>query len=187
MVRIAVEKLRTFCASVSIVGAREDLAEFAPVVRGERGETGPAAGMEAGLKACDQPWAMFTPVDVPLVPVKLLRVWAEHAVETGERGPSGSYLMVEQRAQPTFCMVSRGVLPSWSEVLDQGERRLELVLARARIPGRYGASPVAATLYAPRATSLEMRCWFSNVNTAHDLEAAELLIASAKDDAARME
>lgn len=183
MVQIAVEKLRTFCAEVSIVGEREDLAAYAPVVGGERRDAGPAAGIEVGLRACEQAWAMFVPVDVPLVPVRLLRVWAEHVLEAGEKGPSGSYLTVEQRAHPTFCVLARASLAAWSDALDHGERRLEPLLGRARVPGRYGASPVAATVYAPRATPLQMRCWFSNVNTAQDLVDAEALIGSASDEA----
>lgn len=176
MVKIAVEKLRSFCETVSIVGEREDLAAFAPVVRGERRGMGPAAGIEAGLEACTQPSAVFVPVDVPLVPVRLLRVWVEHVLED-ERGSSGSYLMVEQRVQPTFCLLAKECLPAWSEALDQGERRLEMLLGRARVPGRYAASPVAATTYAPQATPLQMRCWFSNVNTPQELADAEAWVS----------
>ena len=44
MVKIAVEKLREFCAEVRIAGSREDLSGFAPVVMDESEEAGPAAG-----------------------------------------------------------------------------------------------------------------------------------------------
>ena len=77
MVEIAVEKLRGFCEEVTIAGNREDLAGFAPVVRESRTGVGPAAGVEAGLGAARQEWAMFLPVDVPLVPEELLRRWAQ--------------------------------------------------------------------------------------------------------------
>ena len=72
LVDIAVEKLRGLCAEVSIVGNREDLREFAPLVMEDRVECGPAAGMEAGLKASRHEWNMFVPVDVPLLPAELL-------------------------------------------------------------------------------------------------------------------
>src|ERR1700761_8141432 len=71
MVEIAVEKLRGFCSAVSIAGNREDLSSFAPVVTETRVDCGPAAGIEAGLQACTELWAMFVPVDVPLVPGEL--------------------------------------------------------------------------------------------------------------------
>ena len=40
-------------------------------------DAGPAAGIEAGLRAAKEEWVMFVPVDVPLVPGELLRRWAE--------------------------------------------------------------------------------------------------------------
>lgn len=176
MLKIAVDKLRTFCASVSIVGDREDLLAFGRVVRGERKNSGPAAGIEAALKSSRQPWAMFIPVDVPLVPAELLRQWAQQTLNVGQRGPSGSYLTVELQAHPTFCILSRQCLAAWRDALNHGERRLELLLARARVPGRYGAAPVDAAQYAPDATPHQMRRWFSNINTPEDLEGAESLL-----------
>ena len=79
LVEIAVEKLRTFCEHVSVSGNREDLARFAEVVPETRTGEGPAAGIEAGLRAAREDWAMFVPVDVPLVPAELLRRWCEEA------------------------------------------------------------------------------------------------------------
>ena len=124
MVEIAVEKLRGFCAEVSIVGNREDLVEFAPVVREERVDVGPAAGIEAGLKASRQDWAMFVPVDVPLVPGELLRRWAEEALRVGM---SVSFLGVSGK-QPAFCLLQRRRLGAFAQALDSGERRLEVLL-----------------------------------------------------------
>ena len=174
MVEIAVEKLRSFCAEVSIAGNREDLSRFAHVIEETRMDVGPAAGIEAGLKACGQAWALFVPVDVPVVPAGLLRVWAEDAIEADAKGPSGSYLLAEGRPQPAFCVLSKGTLPAWRDGLDQGERRLEMLLGRARAPGRYAAGAVEAGSYAPRATSLQMKYWFSNVNTPQELAEAEV-------------
>jgi molybdopterin-guanine dinucleotide biosynthesis protein A len=138
--------------------------------------SGPAAGIEAALKSSRQPWALFIPVDVPLVPAELLRLWAEQTLSASARGPSGSYLTVEREAQPAFCMLSRQSLPAWTDALEHGERRLELLLGRARVPGRYGAAPVDALQYAPEASPMQMRRWFSNVNTPQDLEEAESLL-----------
>ena len=71
MAEIGVEKLREFCAAVSISGNREDLSGFAPIVAEERLDAGPVAGIEAALKCCREPWAMFIPVDVPMMPTHL--------------------------------------------------------------------------------------------------------------------
>ena len=131
LVEIAVEKLRGFCAEVSIAGNREDLAAFAPVVSETRLEAGPGAGIEAGLRAAVCDWVLFTPVDVPLVPAELLRNWVE-AMLGAEREHGGkvlgplvcSCLRTGAQRQPTFCLLRRGVLPTVARQLDGGSRAL---------------------------------------------------------------
>jgi molybdopterin-guanine dinucleotide biosynthesis protein A len=171
MVEIAVEKLRGLCAEVSIAGNREDLDGFAPVVREERVECGPGAGVEAGLKACTQPWALFVPVDVPLVPAEFLRLWVEEALRVEM---SVSYLGVLGR-QPAFCLLQRERLASFSRLLDGGERRLEVLLQRAA--SNDGCSSRMyderdlhgyPDYHGPDEATLER--WFANVNTPDDLE-----------------
>jgi molybdenum cofactor guanylyltransferase len=183
MVEIAVEKLRGFCAEVGICGNREDLAAFAEVVREERVDAGPAAGIEAGLKAARQEWVMFVPVDVPLVPGELLRRWAEMVIGS-ETEPDtaflgklmGSYLYTKALRQPTFCMLRRNVLPVVSEAMDGGDRRVERI--HTAIGAEFGVASMmtldAATFAVKgEATDVEMEYWFSNVNTPQELDEAE--------------
>jgi molybdopterin-guanine dinucleotide biosynthesis protein A len=158
LVEIAVEKLRGFCVEVSIVGEREDLSLFAPVVTGERADCGPAAGIEAGLKAATGEWAMFVPVDVPLVPEELLRRWAEDVIAMGKGGLTVSYLSSEARAHPTFCMLRRDCLEDVSKILDNGERKLSKIF---EIVGNV-----------ERFDEMHDR-WFVNINTRQDLTEAE--------------
>jgi len=174
MVEIALEKLRGFCAEVSIVGNREDLRGFAPVVGEERIECGPGAGVEAGLMACTQPWALFVPVDVPLVPVEFLRLWVEEALRVGM---SVSYLGVLGK-QPAFCLLQRERLASFSRLLDGGERRLEVLLHGAAAEDGCGSRMYdERDLYGwpeyggPDEATLER--WFANVNTPEDLKEVE--------------
>jgi len=171
MVEIAVEKLRGLCAEVSIAGNRDDLIEFAPVVREERLAAGPGAGVEAGLKACTQPWALFVPVDVPLVPVEFLRLWCGEALRYGM---SVSYLGVMGK-QPAFCLLRRERLASFSQLLDGGERRLEVLLNLTASEDGYASRMYdERDLYGwpdyqgPDEATLER--WFANVNTPEDLE-----------------
>jgi molybdopterin-guanine dinucleotide biosynthesis protein A len=173
MVEIAVRKLRGFCAEVSIAGNRDDLSKYAPVVHETRVDVGPAAGVEAGLKACAQAWAMFVPVDVPLVPGELLRAWAEEALRVNM---TVSYLGIS-RKQAAFCLMRRERLASFTRMLDDGERRLEVLLKRTA-----EADDVAAKMYGaddlygypenggPDEQTLER--WFMNVNTLEDLARA---------------
>lgn len=184
LVEIAVEKLRGFCAEVSIAGNREDLSRYAPVVREERIDCGPAAGIEAGLKASKQEWAMFVPVDVPLVPGGLLRRWAERVIAANEdaeaveaMGPLvGDRLKVLGRSQPAFCILRHEVLATVSSALDRGERRLEAIFDATRWD--LGVAAVvemeAGEIWVDRRpASVELERWFLNINTPEDLVEAE--------------
>jgi molybdopterin-guanine dinucleotide biosynthesis protein A len=176
MVEIAVEKLRGFCEVVTIAGNREDLGGFAPVVRETRVDVGPAAGIEAGLRAAAQPWAMFLPVDVPLIPEELLRRWAEAVVEEGADGCGVSYLLVLGERQPAFCMLRRDYAAQVSKAIEAGERKLAEMWTGLDDDGRSGwlwACDAArfAPMEAP--TKLEIGHWFSNVNTPQELAEAE--------------
>lgn len=174
MVAIAVEKLQQFCSQVSIAGNRDDLSLFAPVLREARLDAGPGAGIEAGLKASSHAWAMFIPVDVPLVPAGLLRAWVEDVMAgSSQKRSTGSYLRAEGRPQPTFCTLMRESQSAWTEMLDQGEHRLELILDRIQAPGRNVVESVEAAQYEPRATPLLIKSWFRNVNTPEELSEAE--------------
>jgi molybdopterin-guanine dinucleotide biosynthesis protein A len=169
MVEIAVEKLRRFCAEVSIVGEREDLSALAPVVRGERVDAGPAAGVEAGLRAATREWVMFVPVDAPLAPGELLRAWMTAVIEQGKAGCRASYLLVNQRRHPVFCALRRECLAAVAAALERGERRLDDVLASAD-----GLWVCDADRFAAEANPAVLEKWFSNVNTPEELGEAEL-------------
>jgi len=163
LIEIAVEKLRTFCADVSIAGNRDDLAAYAEVVQEMRLESGPAAGVEAGLLAAKQEWVMFVPVDVPLVPAELLRRWAEDVLRKSELGLQASNLFVEVN-QPAFCMLRRKSLVKFSDGLNAGERRLSQLLRLSPL------ADGAHETYEPDGASSQ---WFMNINTPQELAEAE--------------
>jgi molybdenum cofactor guanylyltransferase len=169
MVEIAVEKLRGFCAEVSIAGNREDLAGLASVVPEVRAAVGPAAGVEAGLFAATQPWALFMPVDVPLVPAELLRRWAATVLAMDGVAASNLYY---GRNQPAFCMLRRECLGGFSEAIEAGERRLGVLLDRAS--GEFFWRCDADDLYGENGPALEVRAWwFKNINMPEELAEAE--------------
>jgi molybdopterin-guanine dinucleotide biosynthesis protein A len=130
LVEIAVEKLREFCAEVSIAGNRDDLSGFAPVVREERKDAGPGAGIEAGLMFARQEWAIFAPVDVPLVPTALLRRWASAAMVRED--VRVSYLRCGEALHPAICMLNRKCLTELRAALDSGERRVTSLMGGLR-------------------------------------------------------
>jgi molybdopterin-guanine dinucleotide biosynthesis protein A len=172
LVEIVVEKLRKFCANVSIAGNREDLWALAPVVRETRIDAGPAAGVEAGLAAAKQPWALFVPVDVPLVPADLLRRWAREGLRKGNEGFSGFYLSTG-RDQPAFCMLHRDCLPGFSAGVEAGEHRLSRLLQQATggREQRIEVNHLYEEEERPPAETIDR--WFLNVNTPEDMRSAE--------------
>lgn len=182
MVEIAVEKLRTFCSAVSIAGNREDLSRFAPVVPESRRNEGPVAGIEAGLQACTQPWALFLPVDVPLLPAQFLRQWAEAVL--ADSLCEASYLAADGREQPIFCLLRPAHLSSMSEALAGGECRVRNLLRIVAGAGAgralriWDAQDVAGALLDPEYPQLQIANWFRNVNTPDELSDAEVAVGA---------
>jgi molybdopterin-guanine dinucleotide biosynthesis protein A len=174
MVEIALEKLRSFCAEVSIAGNRDDLSGYAEVVHETRVDVGPAAGIEAGLRAAREPWVMFVPVDVPLVPAELLRRWCEEALRVNM---TVSYLHCFQ-SQPAFCLMRCERAASFTRALDEGERRVEVLVNRAAeiddyASWAYEAYELYGNSYFGESEDEILGRWFMNVNTREDLEEVE--------------
>lgn len=182
MVEIAVEKLRSFCANVSIAGNREDLAGFAPVVRETRVDVGPGAGIEAGLLACAQPWAMFLPVDAPLAPNSLLHSFAEAVLRKAETNCVASFLLVNGERQPAFCMVKRTAAVDVADALDKGERSIARLLYTVDKAdgGWLWVADVMEFVSTPSPETDQLELWFRNVNTPEELAEAEILAESGE-------
>src|SRR5450631_3928259 len=72
LIERAVRSLRSVTSTVRIVGDREDLARFAPVVADTFPASGPLGGIHAALAASSRDWNLFLPVDLPLLPAGFL-------------------------------------------------------------------------------------------------------------------
>lgn len=167
MVEIAAEKLRSCCAQVSIAGNRDDLGGFGAVVPEERVDAGPAAGIEAGLRAARQPWALFVPVDVPLVPAELLRLWAVQVLREPRVVVGHLYACGDQ---PAFCMIRSGCAEAFTAALETGERKLARLFDRLVQSGGVHRVYSVRELYGARYPGDEpLRNMFMNVNTPEDL------------------
>ncbi len=180
MVEIAVQKLRSFCAAVSIAGNRDDLGEFAPVAPEKRVDAGPLAGIEAGLIGCEQSWALFVPVDVPLVNKALLRRWAEGTLAQAEAGCGLSSLSVGEEAQPAFCMMRRGYRAAVTSCISDGERRVRTLLGIVEHSDPEAwmwmcdAEEIMQDLLHPEYPNLQVANWFRNINTPEEHLDAEI-------------
>jgi molybdopterin-guanine dinucleotide biosynthesis protein A len=171
MVEIAVGKLESFCAEVSIAGNRADLGGFGAVVPEQRVGAGPAAGIEAGLRAARQPWALFVPVDVPLIPAELLRRWAEQVLREPRVVVGHLYAF---GGQPAFCMIRSGCAEAFTAALETGERKLARLFDRLAQSGGVHRVYSVREFYAAGYPGDEpVRKMFMNVNTPEDLAQVE--------------
>ncbi len=171
MVEMAVETLQSFCAEVAIAGNRDDLGSFAPVVLEERVDAGPAAGIEAGLRMARQPWTLFVPVDVPLVPPELLCGWAEQVLREPRVVVGHLYAFGDQ---PAFCMIRSRCAEAFTAALETGERKLARLFDWLVRSGGVHRVYSARELYADRYPGDEaLREMFMNVNTPEELACAQ--------------
>lgn len=177
LIELAVEKLRSFCADVSIAGNRDDLAAYGAVVHEARQGIGPGAGLEAALLASRQPWTLLIPVDVPLFPADLLQRWVQEVVVNS--GYGGSFLIANRERQPAFALLHRSCTASVVAALDAGEQRLTNLLYAADEAAICTVHPLDVKRFARNATAMEIERWFSNLNTPQEFAEAELWAAVA--------
>jgi molybdopterin-guanine dinucleotide biosynthesis protein A len=126
MVAIAVRCARAVCAAVSIAGNRDDLGVFAPVVAENRMDAGPVAGIEAAMAVCAQPWALFLPVDTPLLPADFLLGWMSEAIT--RPGLRASYLRTGEILHPATCLIRHDQGERITARIEAGERRIVRLL-----------------------------------------------------------
>ncbi len=163
MIAIAVESLRATCEFVSIAGDRSDLATFAPVLPDLHPGEGPASGIEAGLLASASEWAMFLPVDLPLLSPAFLRRWAEAVL--ARAATRASYLAEGTDPHPALCLLHRDCASELIASIREGNLRLQSLLGS--IDGLWIAEVRAF------AGEEDPGFWFANINTPSDLARAE--------------
>jgi molybdenum cofactor guanylyltransferase len=165
----AVDRLKQVCPHVTICRNRPDLRCFAEVVPDLAGVSGPAAGVGGGLAVCREDWALFTPVDVPLVPADLLRRWARRVLDEGLQG---SILRAGGREHPVFCLLRSDLAPLYRTAAEAAGGRLTRIWQRMEQSGPGIAAVHDAEDFVDRAKALEVANWFANLNTEDDLRVA---------------
>lgn len=187
----AVEKLRQVCGEVSILGKREELEVYAPLVRDLHEGCGPLGGIEAALAHSTKAWNLFMAVDMPFLPVGFLDAWVRGVLE--KKRARVALFTVDGRPQPALCLVHREVAPFVNGAVRRGEFKLFSVLMEAakQLAGGLGADLHETLLNIPWneaaaifdeglngwAPTVVQRgashLWFANLNTPEEFAAAE--------------
>ena len=177
LVARAVDILRQAGLSASISGERDDLAAFAPVVADRVPGQGPLGGLCAALESTPARWAVFLPVDAPLLPPALVTHLLRFAQSSGAAVTISSVGGFEH----TFpAVLDRAVLPTLRAELESGRRKCFSAMKAAALMLGQTMSVIAVESPAHAGAivhpaGLKPEQWFLNVNTPEEFAAAESL------------
>ena len=175
LVEIALAVLRQAGLEAFIAGGRSSLAAFAPVIEDAEAGLGPLGGITAALEAAARRRAVFLPVDLPLLPVSLVRFMLHHAQVTGRGVTVPS---VNGFAQSFPAVVDRAALSLLRNELEAGRRGCfaGFQAACAALGEPVNVLPVEPLVQCGQVShpcALPPALWFLNVNSPTDLQRAE--------------
>ncbi len=180
LVERALGILRAAGLEASIAGARtasalQTLKAFAPVVEDAETAPGPLSGICAALASTAARWAVFLPVDLPLMPATLIEFLLDHARITGRAVTLAS---VNGFAQSFPAVLDRVVLPALERELEAGRGGCFAGFQAASAQLNQPVSIVAVEMLVQAGRiehpdGLPASRWFLNVNRPADLWRAE--------------
>jgi molybdopterin-guanine dinucleotide biosynthesis protein A len=168
LVELAVRTMHEADLPVSIAGGRAALAAYAPMIDDEIG-LGPLSGIVKALEATAARWAVFMPIDLPLLPPSLLRLLLDQA---RIRESLATLAAVNGFVQTFPVVLDRAILPSLKVELAAGRRGC--------FAGFQAAAAVETLVQAGQVehpAGLPASWWFLNVNSQDDLRRAERFTA----------
>jgi len=174
----ALRILRDAGLSASIAGAHSPLESFAPVVPDAEPDRGPLGGICDALDATKARWAVFIPVDLPLLPPSLVTYLLQKAQEPGT---AVSLASASGFTQTFPAVVDRALLPGLRRALESCQTGCYSAFQSSAAAIGKSVKIVAVEqavkdgkLAHPRALPVES--WFLNVNKPADLQSAEACI-----------
>lgn len=175
LIGYAVNLLQSAGLPVFISGARPDLASFASIVPDTEEDRGPLHGVCSALASTEAQYAVFTSVDLPLLPGSLIQTLLRYARTTKQMV---TLVSVNGFAQTFPVVLRREALPSLERELMDGKAGCFRAFERAAVD--HGQSILnlhvenlvqAGEVVHPAA--LPLGSWFLNLNTPDDLVVAE--------------
>ena len=162
----------------TIAGARSDLSAYAPVL--DDAGLGPLGGVCAALASTSAAYAVFLPVDMPLLPSPLISLLLEYARSTQSAVTVPS---VNGFAQTFPCVIQRAALPALVSELKAGNDGCFSAFraAAARLYKPFSSLPVENLVQAGQLEhpdGMPPAFWFLNINTPADLDRAHALVAT---------
>jgi molybdenum cofactor guanylyltransferase len=157
-----------------IAGARSDLSRSAPVIADDAATSGlgPLSGICTALSATDAAYAVFLPVDVPLVPRDLIVYLLRHAAITQSAVTLPS---VAGFIQTFPVVIDRAAAPALERALGSDDRNcLKAFRAAANALSKpFSALPIEVLIQAGQVSDpagLPAYAWFYNINSPPELE-----------------
>lgn len=164
-----------------IAGAQSDLSSFAPTLPDDPAQSGlgPLSGICSALAKASAPFAIFLPVDLPLLPASLIVYLLHHTTVTQS---AVTVVSVAGFIQTFPAVIDPAALTSLQASLHSDDRNcLRAFRAAADLLTKpFSVLPVELLIQAGQVSSpqdLPPGLWFLNINAPHDLSRAEALLA----------
>ncbi|QNI33920.1 molybdenum cofactor guanylyltransferase [Alloacidobacterium dinghuense] len=164
----AVDLLKMAGVEPHIVGARPDLAAYAPVIEDLHPGCGPLGGIEAALAASSSELNLFLPVDLPLLPAAFLRYLLQRAEISGADATMPTW---GGGPEPLCAIYCRDLLAGIRESLASGNYKVMHAVENAVRPSEVDLFSVEAVAATRDDWPLDppLRRWFQNLNTPAEL------------------
>ena len=130
LIERAISKLRDLCDEVVVVG-RGEIYSASRALPDLHPGCGPIGGIEAALRDAREAWAIFLPVDMPLLPGGLVRAFACDWLLAAQTGARVGMAEIDGEVQPLLSMVHRELRPFLTGAIARGQFRVRPVLAAA--------------------------------------------------------
>jgi molybdopterin-guanine dinucleotide biosynthesis protein A len=176
LVAHAIRILRDAGLTASLAGGNPTLGIFAPLVEDRQPGLGPLSGICNALASTAAHWAVFLPVDLPLLPASLVGCLLQHA---GITGAAVTVPSVSGFAQTFPAAVDRAILPNLEAELEFGSGGCFSGFQAAAASRGEAVTVVTVEMLIQAGQlshpmGLPAAWWFHNVNTLEDLRRAEV-------------